>query len=114
MKQAFKVAVLVGALLGLGLDGQAHAATDTKKTQSAAKKTDSKASAGATKTARTAPPPAGKPVATKAPKKSASVAAQKSTAKQASTGHAGSKNDDVGHLQTSPVNREKEIVAQGE
>ena len=91
MKQAFKVAVLVGALLGLGVGGQTHAATDTKKTQPVAKKTDSKASAGATKTARTAPPPAGKPVATKAPKKSASVAAQKSTAKQASTGHPGSK-----------------------
>ena len=90
MKQVFKVVVLVGALLGLGLGGQTNAATDTKKKQPVAKKTDSKASAGATKTARTAPPPAGKPVATKAPKKSASVA-QKSTAKQASTAHASSK-----------------------
>ena len=78
MKQVFKVAVLVGALLGLGLGGQANAATDTKKTQPAAKKTDSKASAGAPKAAKTAAAPAGKPVATKAPKKSASVAAQKS------------------------------------
>ena len=91
MKQAFKVAVLVGALLGLGVGGQTHAATDTKKTQPVAKKTDSKASAGATKTARTAPPPAGKPVATKAPKKSARVAAQKSVVKQASNGQAGAK-----------------------
>jgi hypothetical protein len=76
MKQVFKVVVLVGALLGLGLGGQTNAATDTKKTQPVAKKSDSKASAGATKTARTVPPPAGKPVATKAPKKSASVAGQ--------------------------------------
>ena len=91
MKQVFKVVVLVGALLGLGLGGQTNAATDMKKTQPVAKKSDSKASAGATKTARTVPPPAGKPVATKAPKKSASVAAQKSAAKQASAAHASSK-----------------------
>jgi D-alanyl-D-alanine endopeptidase (penicillin-binding protein 7) len=92
MKQVFKLAVLVGALLGLGLGGQANAATDTKKTQSAARKTESKASAGATKAAKTAAAPAGKPVATNAPKKSASVAAQKSVARQAGNGQAGAKN----------------------
>jgi D-alanyl-D-alanine endopeptidase (penicillin-binding protein 7) len=91
MKQGFKVAVLVGALLGLGLGGQANAAPDTKKTQSAAKKTDSKPSAAAPKAAKTAAAPAGKPVAAKAPKKSAGVAAQKSVARQASNGQAGAK-----------------------
>ena len=92
MKQVFKVAVLVGALLGLGLGGQANAAPDTKKTQSAAKKTDSKASAAATKATKKAAAPAGKPVAAKAPKKSAGVAAQKSVARQAGNGQAGAKN----------------------
>lgn len=116
MKQGLKVAVLVGALLGLGLGGQTNAATDTKKTQPVSRKAVSSASAGATKktqpvsrkavsstsagatkTSRAAAQPArksgatsSKSAATKVPKKSASVGARKSSTKHAGTGYAGS------------------------
>ena len=43
MKQGFTAAMLLSALLGLGLGAPSHAATDAKKTQSATKKTSDKA-----------------------------------------------------------------------
>ena len=43
MKQRFTAAILLSALLGLGLGAPSHAATDAKKTQSATKKTSDKA-----------------------------------------------------------------------
>ena len=82
MKQVFKAAVFVGALLGFGLGAQSHAATDSKKTQALAKKADSSANAGKTT----------KSVAAKAPGKSASRStAQKSPVKHASASGGGSK-----------------------
>ncbi len=82
MKQVFKTAVFVGALLGFGLGAQSHAATDSKKTQPVAKKADSSASAGKTS----------KSAAAKAPGKSAGRStAQKAPAKYASASVGGSK-----------------------
>ncbi len=76
MKQGFRAAVLLGALLGFGLGAPVHAATDAKKPQSVAKKSGSKDVAAAKQSGKAADAPASKSVATKAgkaPAKSASA-----------------------------------------
>ena len=79
MKQGFTAAMLLSALLGLGLGVPSHAATDAKKTQTAAKKTTSKdvaASKQASAKSRKAPAKSAT-APTKAAPKSASRATQK-------------------------------------
>jgi len=86
MKQGFRAAVLLGALLGFGLGAPVHAATDAKKPQPVAKKSGSKDVAAAKQSGKSAGAPASKSVATKAgkaPAKSA-TAAGKAPVKSAS------------------------------
>ncbi len=91
MKQVFKVAVLLGALLGYGLGAPVHAATDAKKPPAVAKKSGSKdvavgktAAVPASKSgaAKTAKAPGKSTAAGKAPVKSASRAASQKTASE--------------------------------
>ena len=92
MKQGFKAAMLIGALLALGSGAQSQAATESKKAPQVVKKADSKAAAATGKVSKSAALPAVKPAATKTPTKSASAsAAGKSSAKHTSASHAGVK-----------------------
>ncbi len=78
MKQQVKVAVLVGALLGLGFGTQANAATEAKKAQPVARKSEQKKVAAA-------PQPAGKSTSTTA-RKSVAKAPVKASGKTAKRG----------------------------
>ena len=75
MRQKLKAAaVLLSALLGLGLGAPAHAATDAKKPHSAVKKSSSKDAAAAKPISKKAAVPADKTAAKKAAKKAADEA----------------------------------------
>ncbi len=89
MKQVFKAAVLLGALLGYGLGAPVHAATDAKKPPAVAKKSGSKDVAAARSGGKTATAPAAKSGAAQNPKSAKSsgkstVAAGKKPVKSAS------------------------------
>jgi D-alanyl-D-alanine endopeptidase (penicillin-binding protein 7) len=90
MKQGFRAALLLGVLFGLGLSGQANAATETRKAQPVARKADQKPVATTSKQARKSAPTAGKTAAKSAPK-TAPKTAHKASGRKAYALHDGAR-----------------------